>query len=285
MIARCGEATDTSVVDPSGIFALSLDCGLQEHRLLFSDPSNRYLPSAPANSDSVFLLIPRSWRIASGTFAGTEVPVDLRGATTPGCSMPSCSAFFSREDSVHGRRPGIPVWMSHSLPLRVALSPEGGAVLNARDSAAFMSMAESLENDLGRKWFQPAQYHEVFDAPAGSRQGAIIVTVDPRLPSVGRGIWASQRGEIVAGVIYLQSARFVRDPAALGVVVHEVMHTLGFGHTCSWKSVMAGEQCMRLRARAPTPPDVAHAQLLLRLRDLELRYGLHGTVSATLAGM
>ena len=285
LLASCGEATDTSVLDGSGRFSLSLECGSQKPRLVFSDPLNRYLPSEPTNRDSVFLLIPRFWRIAGGTYGGTDVPVDLRGATTPGCSMPTCSAFFSREDTARGRRPGIPVWMSHSLPLRVALSPEGGAVLNARDSAAFMSIAEALENDLGRKWFQPAQYDDVFDAPAGSQQGAIIVTIDPGLASIGRGIWASQRGEIVAGVIYLQSARFVRQAASLGVVVHEIMHTLGFGHTCSWRSVMAGEQCMRLRARSPTPPDVAHAQLLLRLRDLELRYGLHGTISATLAAM
>ena len=125
----------------------------------------------------------------------------------------------------------------------------------------------------------------MFDDPAAERFGSIIVSIDPRLATAGRGNWAAQGGEIVAGVIYLQSVDLIRDQRNAGIVAHELMHTLGFGHTCSWRTVVAADRCPTRRADAPTPDDVAHAQLLLRLRTLERHYGIYGTINATLAGM
>jgi hypothetical protein len=123
------------------------------------------------------------------------------------------------------------------------------------------------------------------DGPPGDRLGSIIVGIDPGLETTGRGNWAAQGGEIVAGMVYLKSSRVIRDPENASVVAHELMHALGFGHTCSWPSVMAKESCPRLWEDAPTSDDVAHAQLLLRLRTLERKYGIYGSIAGTLAGM
>lgn len=287
--ASCGDARDSAVVDSAGRFRIEAPCTAGATALEIVDPAYRYLPALPrirprvGGGEPTFLLVPRLWTIASGTHAGSVVAVDLPGATAPACR--GCSAFYSAEDTVNMRPPGIPVWLEHSLPLRVAFSEDDGVTMTERDSVAFMRVAEALQVDLGRRWFQAASEAEVFDDPATEQFGSIIVSIDPGLGTAGRGNWAAQGGEIVAGVIYLQSAALIRDPSYSGVVAHELMHTLGFGHSCSWRTVMAAERCSSRRADSPTPEDVAHAQLLLRLRTLERHYGIYGSVAAAVAGV
>ena len=281
----CGGWSGSLRVDSTGAFSLLPECpaGAQP-TLAIEDPEGRYLPSrsqarsreSPGRLDR--LLVPRFWTIRSGTHAGTTVPVDLAAATTPACR--DCSAFYFREDgdTLRSRSPGIPAWLEHSLPLRVAFDHEEGARVTPRDSAAFMEAAFALEADLGRRWFRPAQLEDIFNVPDGDPFGSLIVSIDPLLSSAGRGNWAGQGGEILAGIVYLQSARHIHDPRSAGIVAHEIMHTLGFGHTCSWRSVMANQSCPGRRASAPTAEDVAHAQLLIRLRTLERKFGIYGTV-------
>jgi hypothetical protein len=290
VFVACEGARDSTAVDSAGRFRIEAPCAAAVTSLEIVDPADRYLPALPrirprvGGGEPTFLLVPRLWTIASGTHAGSVVAVDLPGATEPACR--GCSAFYSAEDTVNMRPPGIPVWLEHSLPLRVAFSEDDGVTMTERDSVAFMRVADALQVDLGRRWFQAASEAEVFaDDPATEQFGSIIVSIDPGLGTVGRGNWAAQGGEIVAGVIYLQSAALIRDPTYSGVVAHELMHTLGFGHSCSWRTVMAAERCSGRRADSPTPEDVAHAQLLLRLRTLERHYGIYGSVAAAVAGV
>ncbi|MBW3630967.1 MAG: hypothetical protein KY464_16970 [Gemmatimonadetes bacterium] len=289
VFVACAGARDSAVVDSTGHFQIEVPCAAAVGLVEIVDPSGRYLPSMPrirprvGGGEPAFLLTPRVWKIASGTHAGQAVPVDLVGATTRACR--ACAAFFSAEDTVNMRPPGIPVWLEHSLPLRVAFSQEDGVTMTESDSVAFMSVAHALEVDLGRRWFQPAREEEVFGDPAAEDLGSIIVAIDPGLTTAGRGNWAAQGGEIVAGVIYLQSTSLISNPRYAGVVAHELMHTLGFGHTCSWRTVVAAERCPGRRSDSPTPEDVAHAQLLLRLRTLERHYGIYGSVAAAIAGL
>lgn len=288
VLVACAGARDSAVVDSTGHFRIAAPCAVPLRAVEIVDPSGRYLPSIPrirpriGGGEPAFLLAPRVWKIASGTHAGQSVPVDFVGATTRACR--ACAAFYGAEDTVNMRPPGIPVWLEHSLPLRVAFSQEDGVAMTESDSVAFMSAAHALEVDLGRRWFQAAREEEIFGDPAAEDLGSIIVSIDPGMATAGRGNWAAQGGEIVAGVIYLQSTRLIGNPRYAGIVAHELMHTLGFGHTCSWRTVVAAERCPGRQAEAPTPEDVAHAQLLLRLRTLERHYGIHGSVAAAIAG-
>ena len=286
--ARCGPHGASATLDSVGRFWLSLPCPDAAASLELVDHGGRYLPARHELSaggwrgERAFLLVPAVWTIATGSHAGARVPVNLRGATTPACRS-GCSAFYTREDTTAGRPPGIPVWLEHSLPLRLAFSADDGVQIPEADSIAFMRAAEELEADLGRRWFQPARYEQIFEVGPEDRFGSLVVSIDPLLRDAGRGNWAAQGGEIVAGVVYFQSTRVIRDPVYSGIVSHELMHALGFGHTCSWRSVMTNELCTRLHASAPTPADVAHAQLLVRLRTLERQLAIHGTIRAALA--
>jgi hypothetical protein len=68
-------------------------------------------------------------------------------------------------------------------------------------------------------------------------------------------------------------------------VVHELLHTLGFGHTCAWKSVLADvRRCPYMRADAATPEDVAYVQVASRVRDLERAARGRRGMQAALAG-
>jgi hypothetical protein len=285
----CGELEHFIALDAAGRFQFSIDCSEAQPQFRIEDPEGRYLPSLPRTRDyarakePTFLLIPRVWHINSGTHAGRNVAVDLRGATAPVCRT-GCSAYYPAEDTLRMTPSGIPFWLESSLPLRVAYNNEDGIRIDPADSLAFIRVAQSLEQDLGRRWFQPARLTDVFNAPPGDPFGSIIFSIDPQLSTPGRANWVAQRGEIVAGVVYFQSSRYIRHPGYAGIVAHELMHALGFGHTCSWRTVVAAETCPGRRASAPTPEDVAHAQLLLRLRTLERIHGIHGSIAAALAG-
>jgi hypothetical protein len=289
VFVSCGALEDSVALDGAGRFELSIDCSESQPHFRIEDPAGRYFPSLPRARDyarakePTFLVIPRVWNIASGTHSGRTVAVDLRGATAPSC-RPGCSAFFPAEDTLRMSPAGIPFWLEGSLPLRLAYNNEDGIRIDPADSLAFIRVAEALEQDLGRRWFQPTRLTDVFNAPPGDPFGSVIFSIDPHLSTPARANWVAQRGEIVAGVVYFQSPRYIRDRAYAGIVAHELMHALGFGHTCSWRSVVAGETCPGRRANAPTAEDVAHAQLLLRLRTLERIHGIHGSIAAALTG-
>lgn len=287
VVALAGGAADSVEVGDDGSFTLQLEAPAAAHARLLLRPGPRddYHPATRVvrigRGDTLRLvLIPRRWVIRTGTHAGDTVDIDPRAATAPSCR--GCNSFWRREegDTVPGRTRGIPGWAESSLPLRVAFDHELGAPITAGDSAAFMRVARALERDLGRRWFVPAQTRDVWEAPDGDPFGSILVSIDPELRDAGRGNWVTQGGEVLAGVVFLNSARLIHQPGGPQIVAHELMHTLGFGHTCSWRSVLADRHCPGRRAPAPTPEDVAHAQLLMRIRTLERKFGIWGTVEA-----
>src|SRR5688500_13253752 len=149
----CGGARDSARVGADGAFRLEGACAAGTRTLEVVDPEGRYLPTVAllrprvGGGDPAVLLVPRAWEIASGTHQGEVVGVDLAGATAVPCR--GCASFYAREDTVLMRPPGIPVWLEHSLPLRVAFSKDDGVVVSERDSVAFMQVAEALETDLG----------------------------------------------------------------------------------------------------------------------------------------
>jgi hypothetical protein len=64
-------------------------------------------------------------------------------------------------------------------------------------------------------------------------------------------------------------------------MTHELLHTQGFKHSCSWQTVMGGYGCSSFPGLAPM--DVAHAYVALRMRDVQGTTGApHGLIAALL---
>lgn len=74
-------------------------------------------------------------------------------------------------------------------------------------------------------------------------------------------------------------------PQGAELVIHELMHALGVGHTCAWRSVAADlRRCPGRRSPVPTAEDVAYTQVLYRVRHLQTARGARWGLEAALAG-
>lgn len=228
------------------------------------------------------VLIPREWRIVAGSFAGARVPIDLRRAFALDCrgcpsfyrrplaAAPSAAARRTEEPSPHG-------WPGDVFPLRVAFDREYSlGRIGARDSLGFWRVTDALEAALGLDLFRPVSFAEAMDEE--TPDNALLVWVDPALRAAGLGTLFSYGGRVVYGSVRLQRMAMVEEWGG-AVLMHELLHTLGFGHTCGWRSLMAEAGCGS-RAEALTAADVAYAQLGLRLRALQQRQRAHGLAAA-----
>lgn len=245
-------------------------------------PATHLLPDDGGNLGTV-LLIPRRWRVTTGAHAGREVPVDLVGATGGGCR--GCGSFYAEVlgETDSELPPGIPAWPPTAFPLEVAFDRENGARISAADSTAFWRSVLALEDVFGLRLFRPAPLPVVLANVANDGPGSLLVFVDPRLPGAGWGSSVAQSGTILSGAVHFRSAHTFSSPRASEVVAHEVFHALGFGHTCAWRSIVAdARRCRALQTPLPTAEDVAHAQLLWRIRDLEREARVWNTIEAAL---
>lgn len=231
-------------------------------------------------------LIPERWEIRTGVHAGKVVQVDLVGATREECR--GCGSFYREVlGAAHSTLPpGIPTWPPTAFPLEVAFDRENGGRISARDSASFWRIARSVEEHFGLRLFRPAPLSVVLANVANDGPGSLLVLVDPKLPNVGWGSSVAQSGDILAGAVHFRSAYTFVGAGASEVVAHEIFHALGFGHTCAWRSIVADAgRCRTRQAPAPTAADVAHAQLLWRIRDLEREARVSNTIAAALLGL
>jgi hypothetical protein len=211
--------------------------------------------------------------------------VDPLAATARPCA--TCSGFWrdAQGDSLPGRAPGIPSWPDSAFPIRVAIDPEVGPRMTPRDSIDFWRAARALEATFGRPLFEPASVDAVLDPPEDDPRGGMLVSLDPTLRGDGWGSSGEQGGDILGAAVLLRSRALLSGPDAEALVGHELMHALGFGHTCAWSTVVSDRRCPGRRAARPSPQDVAHAEVLWAVRRLERRYGVSQTVRATLAAL
>lgn len=206
------------------------------------------------------VLVPTSWRIEEGSYAGREIAIDARAAMRRVAGR----APFWRAAPVSGRGlKRILGWRESHLPIRIAFGhAQTGQRISAEDSTAFWRIARQMERDLGGSFFAPATVTEESD------QGVVPVRIDAHSAEGHTFISWTQTGDASEGELRFRAASTLRDPH---VVTHELLHLLGFGHSTSWPSVSApsGDREGRL-----TPEDVAYAQLALRLRRTDAWPGL-----------
>lgn len=196
--------------------------------------------------------------IEAGSYAGTAVPVGRGSASRKG------SRFWRLTTRRDG---GIVGWNPSRFPIGVALRPDRG--ISPEDSIAFWKILDQIQADLGVRVFSPATMGKNDDPDD-------VIVVDTRPMAADDGVtlvtWTSN-GLLYDVRVFFRSSAKLRDA---GVVTHEMMHALGFGHSADRGSIMnASPATERL-----TQQDVAFVQLALRSRaesesiDLYERLGL-----------
>jgi hypothetical protein len=286
---------DSAAVDSAGRFALPLPAGAADSLQLVVDAANRagrvYHPALArlhrrdVQAEQGFVLVPRTWTIPAGLYAGQAVAISPHAARTPVCAR--CSVFWVPMQVQGQQEARFQGWPASRFPLRVGFDREHSVPVGAApDSAAFWRGVESVEEAFGMDLFRPVRYTQTLaqgleeDGP----DDVVLVLIDPSLPVAGLTMVLGRRGIVEYAAVSLQRRDVVRTGYGTQLVGHEMMHALGFGHTCSWPSVSADlQRCPQKRTSAPSPEDVAHAQVLYRVRDLQrggdLRWGLDAAVA------
>jgi hypothetical protein len=120
----------------------------------------------------------------------------------------------------------------------------------------------------------------------GGPDDVILVWLDPEMRGIrGLGTAVSEGHDIGYGDLRLSRGAIHDLDESPGIVAHELMHTLGFGHTCGWRSVVADiRRCPQLLATMATVEDVAYAEVAAELRSLVRahrgRWGLEAALAA-----
>jgi hypothetical protein len=297
VIARAGELADSVAVDSAGRFALALPTAPAdsvELSVVATDsaapafhPARVRLGVEDAAKDQEIVLVPLRWTIHAGRFAGRSVDVRLARAFSPPCA--GCSGFYRalRAKGDSGRT-GLQGWPGERFPLRVAFDREwNGERISTRDSVAFWREAEELEAAFGIDVFRPANYADAVPREEGGPDDVILVWFDADMPGLGGIGTAVSNGEDIGyGDLRLNRHALHEEVTAPGLVSHELMHTLGFGHTCAWRSVVAdARRCPFMRAPAATEEDVAYAELAASVRALLHGHPRRWALEAALAAM
>ena len=213
-----------------------------------------------------FVVVPREWRIAGGTFERARIAIDPTAALR---RAPRGGSFGRlRKDRVVGWDPG-------SFPIPMMLLRGRGSGVTSSDSVDFWNSVARVEAALGATFFRPAS-----DTGFTGHIYPIVVRVDPRLTTEGLTFvsWGAD-GEIFEGSTSFRRAADVADASIVG---HELLHLLGFGHTAAWPSTLA------VNAAHPmvvTAEDAAYAQLLVGLRALQVQRNAFGGLQSTLNAM
>lgn len=295
VFARGGVFADSADVDASGRFSLALpagpagdtveivvDAAVREARLYH--PALVRVPRRELEGEQVFVLVPRVWTIPGGAYAGARVEISLERAFRPVCG--DCSAFF-RRDRARGAagRDLVRTWPEETFPLRVAFDREdSGGPITRGDSVSFWRAVGEIEEVFGSDLFRPVPFRETVPREDYYPDDVILVQADPSLRYSGLGISSSFGNEIVYGEVRLKRASLDAFDDGAHLVAHEMMHALGLGHTCSWRTVLADARCPGMRVSAPSPEDVAHSVLARRVRELQRAHGARWGLRAGLAG-
>ncbi|HEX8208738.1 MAG TPA: hypothetical protein VF584_01030 [Longimicrobium sp.] len=294
---HAGAWADSASTDAEGRFSVPLPDSLDgdsvgvvvdaaETAARVFHPSVVLLARGEWDEEVRMILLPRRWTIRAGTHVGQIVEVSARRGFTPTCR--GCSNGFFRRgvpSRLGARVSTVPAWRPGSFPLRVAFDHEYTSErISPRDSAAFWREVAELERDLGEHLFRPARFSEtdpVDDAP----EDLVLVWVERGLRSAGLGSVAYSGADIGYGSVRLDDALAFTRPGAPGLIAHEMVHTLGIGHTCSWYSVVADvSRCPERRAPSATPEDVAYVQVHLAMGSLQRAHGARWGLDAALRG-
>lgn len=240
VFVRTPARTDSAAVRPTGEFAVVTVVQAADSVEVFIDAADRdarwYYPSwvrlSPEElwEDLRFVLIPRAWRIEDGVYGGEFVEISLAAAFAP-AEEDTVQSFYRRMPVWRGwERPYTPLsWPPEAFPIRIVFLREPGQRgVTAEDSIAFWFAVREMERHFGEKLFHPGRAED--NLQGDTVEGAIAVRFDRDQVSDGWGRAQWRRD----GTIHRGTVAF-RERKGMGnvrLVTHELLHALGFGHTC-----------------------------------------------------
>ena len=240
-------------------------------------PALLRVPSQASNPGLRVLLVPNRWTIQGGAFANVTVDISVDAAFRRPCadtSNTNCDGFYPA-----AWLNGIKIWPTTSLPVRLALDHTRTHVpFTDADSVALWQAVQRMNGDAGTPLFRVARADELGLSATGTPTNGVVVRVDTTL--AGFGAWANwwwnANGEIYAGVVRTRDMNAVRNAR---LMTHELLHTHGIKHSCSWSTVMGGYGCTSTTGLSAH--DVAYFQLARRLHEAQRANGApHGLVAA-----
>lgn len=235
------------------------------------------VPSRTGNTGLRVVLVPTRWTVEAGTYAGTTVDVSVDAAFRRPCSDTSntnCDGFYPPS-----WLNGVKIWTTTSLPVRLALDHGRTHVpFTAADSAALWDAVRRMNDDAGLPLFRAARAEELGLSAAGVPSDGVVVRVDTTL--AGFAAWANwwwnANGEMYAGVVRTRDMNAFRNAR---LMTHELLHTHGIKHSCSWGTVMGGYGCSSTAGLSVH--DVAYFQLARRVHEAQRANAApHGLVAA-----
>ena len=225
------------------------------------------------------LLVPRRITFATPAYPTATIDVSLQSAFTRVCTddtNANCNSFFPQI-----WKSSVILWADADLPVPLAFNRATGAI-TASDSIALWGVIDQMQRELGRQLFVPVDFSQVVapDANGFSRK-AVLVSVDPSLSG-----FAGFTNWIWDGALNMLAAKTrVRLPSFLAdrsLMTHELLHGLGFHHTCAWITVMGGYGCTS--APGATQADAAAFTLGYQIRRAILATPPSTTLADALRG-
>jgi hypothetical protein len=249
-----GAQSFSAAIDASGAFTLTAPLAAQptDSIDLIVDvasgtrtyrPVDARVPASRAASVSVRpMLIPRTSTFTSTTYGATSQVVSLQQAFTRVCSddtNANCNSFFPQVWKTI-----VPLWSEADLPVALAFNrPASTGPITDADSVALWTVIRQMEADIGRPLFKPATLSALPAPDAnGYSQKAVLVSIDNTLAGFSgytNWIWDGSQNMLAARTRILTASFLASRP----LMTHELLHALGFHHTCAWPTVMGGYGC------------------------------------------
>lgn len=210
------------------------------------------------------MLVPRTEVFSTPNYPASSVDVSLDAAFRRVCSddtNANCNSFFPQV-----WKSAVILWSDADLPIPLAFyTTASTSPISAADSVALWATIDKMQKDLGRTLFKPATLSSLAAPDAnGYSAKAVLVWVDSTLTGFAgytNWIWDANLNMLAA------KTRVTRNSAlaSTGLMTHELLHALGFHHTCAWPTVMGGYGCQE--QSGATKSDAAAFNLGYAIRD------------------
>jgi hypothetical protein len=286
---RAGGSSQSASVAANGSFQIQADLPGDSVDLIIDTqgartilPALLRLPAGTAFGFTSIVLVPASWTVAGGRYDGETVDISLDAAFRPPCANGSdinCDGYYPKAWFT-----GPKLWAPQARPAPLAFDHERThQAIGAADSVTFWSFAARMNADAGMELFRPARSEEIVVNTRNEPVNGILVRVDTTLAGFGAWTnwWWNASGNLFAGLVKPRTLAHLRSGP---LMTHELLHTHGLKHSCSWTTVMSGYGNPCGASGILSLHDVAYLQLAYALDQRQRALGAQHALIPALQG-